>query len=301
MSIKLINDIAKKELKSLTQKAVLTQMARRMNDDGTEFWASMQTLSEDAGCKRRACINAVSELKKQQVIKKTGRKKSGKTFTNVYAINLAILKTLPLAKKPDDDKETELDYEDVDIIEDERSALNDINEVHLIPSRGAFKTYKPSYKPSIESSYPEKIKKAEAFLLQNNLKEVFLEEFERVWNEVVPLTTFNSDKNKFRARSVFLGICWGWKRGVFSFLRPNVHLPDLLIQYFQERASRSVKFEVGAFARFICNLDWYNHYVEANCVGVSIDFDALDFALRKQFEVNEPEVINFPDRLGAVS
>ena len=76
------------------RKAVLTALADRTGDGGT-CWPSYDRLAWDSGAARRSCIREIEGLEKMGLL---SVERGGGHKSNLYRVNLELVKRLPLGK-----------------------------------------------------------------------------------------------------------------------------------------------------------------------------------------------------------
>lgn len=96
MSKRLTTIVYSRQLRSLTQNAVLALLADKADDDGSGIWASKLTMADELCTSKQTVIAAVRSLVADGLLREVGRRKALTGFTIEYAIEVAALKALPL-------------------------------------------------------------------------------------------------------------------------------------------------------------------------------------------------------------
>lgn len=108
MSNHLISEVYKRQVGSIARKAVMVLFADKASDDGSGIWASKQRMADEIGASKQTVIDTIKKLIDEGLITECGQRKSPNGYTVQYAINVALLKRLPLVKSHHDDQSENL-------------------------------------------------------------------------------------------------------------------------------------------------------------------------------------------------
>lgn len=98
MSNRLISEVYRRQVGNLAHTAVLALLADKANDDGTGIWASKMRMAEELGTSRQTIITTIKGLTADGLITEIGERRCSNGYTIEYAINVARLRSAPLAK-----------------------------------------------------------------------------------------------------------------------------------------------------------------------------------------------------------
>lgn len=98
MSNHLISMAYKRNLGSVTRKALLVLMADKASDDGSGIWASKPTMADELCTSKPTILRTLKSLIDDGIIKETGRRDNSHGYTVEYAIVVHSLEALPLVK-----------------------------------------------------------------------------------------------------------------------------------------------------------------------------------------------------------
>jgi biotin operon repressor len=99
MSNQLISEVQKRVVGSLVRKSVLLNMADKVTNDGTGFWAAKSTIAEEVGCSKSSVKHALKQFRTQGLIVLVGRRRCASGYTNQYRLDIDAIQNLPLIDK----------------------------------------------------------------------------------------------------------------------------------------------------------------------------------------------------------
>ena len=98
MSNHLTSMAYKRDLGSITRKAVMVLLADKASDDGSGIWASKQRMADELCASKQTVLNALKSLIEDGLIVEAGRRKCANGYTIEYAINVEKLEAASLVK-----------------------------------------------------------------------------------------------------------------------------------------------------------------------------------------------------------
>jgi hypothetical protein len=96
MSNEVTGAVLKRNLGTVTRKAVMLLLADKASDDGTGIWASKERMASELCMTTRGLRLAIKALVSEGLVMEVGRRPCRFGYTQEYAINLAALAATPL-------------------------------------------------------------------------------------------------------------------------------------------------------------------------------------------------------------
>ena len=102
MSNHLSSQVYKRNLGTLTRKAVMALLADKASDNGEGIWAAKQTMADELCTSKQTVITTIKGLVADDLLKEVGRRPCQNGYLVEYAINVKALMALALVKSHDD-------------------------------------------------------------------------------------------------------------------------------------------------------------------------------------------------------
>lgn len=96
MSNHLVSMVYKRDLGSVTRKAVMVLLADKASDDGSGIWASKQCMADELCLSRLSVRKVIKTFVSEGLIVEVGRRECSNGYTTEYALNVAAIEALPL-------------------------------------------------------------------------------------------------------------------------------------------------------------------------------------------------------------
>ena len=96
MSNHLISMAYKRDLRSITRKALLVLMADKASDDGSGIWASKPTMADELCTSKPTIIRTLQSFIDDGLVREVGKRKNSHGYTVEYSIVVSALEALPL-------------------------------------------------------------------------------------------------------------------------------------------------------------------------------------------------------------
>ena len=98
MSNHLTSIAYKRNLGSLSRKAVMVLLADKASDDGSGIWASKQRMADEICASKQTVISVLKGLIEDGLIYEVGQRRCANGYTVEYSIDTVALEALPLVK-----------------------------------------------------------------------------------------------------------------------------------------------------------------------------------------------------------
>ncbi|MFK4871641.1 helix-turn-helix domain-containing protein [Novosphingobium sp. ZW T3_23] len=108
MSNHLTSEVYKRQIGNIARKAVMVLMADKASDDGSGIWASKQRMADEIGASKQTVIATIKALIEDGLLREHGQRRCANGYTVEYAINVRVLRSLPLVKSHADDQSENL-------------------------------------------------------------------------------------------------------------------------------------------------------------------------------------------------
>ena len=142
MSNHLVSDVYKRELGSLTRKAIMALLADKASDNGTGIWASKQTMAAELCTSKQTVITTIKALTADGLLVEVGHRKCQNGYLVEYAIVVAALKRLALVKPHQDNRSKPLTGQAALPVK-----LDDLTSQAALPDRSSSLTQTPLEPP----------------------------------------------------------------------------------------------------------------------------------------------------------
>lgn len=108
MSNHLISEVYRRQVGNIARKAVMVLLADKASDDGSGIWASKQRMADELGASRQTVISTIKTLIADGLIREVGERRCLNGFTVEYAIDVDVLRALPVVKSHEDNPSKDL-------------------------------------------------------------------------------------------------------------------------------------------------------------------------------------------------
>lgn len=108
MSNHVASEVLKRQLNTLTRKAVMHLLADKASDNGSGIWASKQTMADELCTSKQTILSTIRGLVADGLLKEVGHRRCANGYLVEYCIDVAALKSLPLVKAHQKDQSSSL-------------------------------------------------------------------------------------------------------------------------------------------------------------------------------------------------
>lgn len=108
MSNHVSSEVLKRQLNTLTRKAVMHLLADKASDNGSGIWASKQTMADELCTSKQTILTTIRGLVDDGLLKEVGHRRCANGYLVEYCIDVGALKALPLVKAHQRDQSSSL-------------------------------------------------------------------------------------------------------------------------------------------------------------------------------------------------